>query len=135
MWTPDISSPFGRSALTVFALAVVALACGGPESTSPPELGSEFAYVTNEDSHDLSIIATATNEVVATIPVGTRPRGVRVSRTGRTVYVALSGSPKCPPSMPDEECARQVVDKTKDGIAVIGPAGAFAQKPTVLTPL
>ncbi len=83
---------------------------------------TELAYVTNEDSQDLSVIDTNADSVVATIPVGTRPRGVRVSRDGRTVFVALSGSPKCPPTMPDEECEKLKVDKTKDGIAVVDVA-------------
>ncbi|MGH7702797.1 MAG: beta-propeller fold lactonase family protein, partial [Gemmatimonadales bacterium] len=82
----------------------------------------ELAYVTNEDSQDLTVIETATDRVIATIPVGTRPRGVKVSPDGRTVYVALSGSPKCPPSMPDEECEKLQADKSKDGIAVVDVA-------------
>jgi YVTN family beta-propeller protein len=79
----------------------------------------ELAYVTNEDSGDLSVISAATHQVIATIPVGKRPRGVKVSPDGRTIYVALSGSPKCPPWMPEEECAKLIADKTKDGIAVV----------------
>src|SRR4051812_21715971 len=46
-------------------------------------------YVTNERSGDVSVIDAATNRVVQTIPVGKRPRGVRVGRDGKTVYVAL----------------------------------------------
>ena len=43
-----------------------------------------------------------------------------MSPDGRTVYVALSGSPKCrPPSMPDAECEKLKADKTKDGIAEV----------------
>jgi PQQ-dependent catabolism-associated beta-propeller protein len=82
----------------------------------------ELAYVTNEDSQDLSVIDTRTDSLIATIPVGTRPRGVKVSPDGRTVYVALSGSPKCPPSMPDEECEKLKADKSKDGIAEVDVA-------------
>jgi YVTN family beta-propeller protein len=93
-------------------------------STAPAPLPSgELAYVTNEDSQDLTVIATANDSVVATIPVGTRPRGVKVSPDGRTVYVALSGSHKCPPSMPDEECEKLKADKSKDGIAEVDVVG------------
>jgi PQQ-dependent catabolism-associated beta-propeller protein len=92
---------------------------GAPAAALP---AGELAYVTNEDSQDLTVIATANDSVVATIPVGTRPRGVKVSPDGRTVYVALSGSPKCPPSMPDEECEKLKADKTKDGIAEVDVA-------------
>jgi hypothetical protein len=34
-----------------------------------------------------------------TIPVGRRPRGIRVSPEGRTLFVALSGSPLAPPGV------------------------------------
>jgi YVTN family beta-propeller protein len=79
-------------------------------------------YVTNEDSNDVSIIDPDRNEVIATIPVGKRPRGVRVSPDGKLVFAALSGSPKCPPSMPDEACERVPADKTADGVAMIDAA-------------
>ena len=88
-------------------------------SVGPP---GEWVYVTNEDSRDLTVIDAATDSVIATIPVGTRPRGVRVSPDGKTVYVALSGSPKCPPTMPDEECDKLQADRTKDGVAVVDVA-------------
>jgi PQQ-dependent catabolism-associated beta-propeller protein len=101
---------------------------GGRADTSAPSspqnvtAAGELAYVTNEDSQNLSVIDTKTDSLVATISVGTRPRGVKVSPDGRTVYVALSGSPKCPPSMPDEECEKLKADKTKDGIAEVDVA-------------
>ncbi len=79
----------------------------------------DLVYVSNEDSGDISIISTATNQVVKTLNVGRRPRGIKVGPAGEKVYVALSGSPKCPPSMSDEDCAKQITDKSKDGIAVV----------------
>ena len=81
-----------------------------------------LAYVTNEDSQELTVIDTRTDSAVASFPVGTRPRGVRVSPNGKTVFVALSGSPRCPPSMPDAECEKLKADKSKDGIAVVDAA-------------
>jgi quinoprotein dehydrogenase-associated probable ABC transporter substrate-binding protein len=83
------------------------------------EQPAERVYVTNEDAGTISIISTATQKVIGEARVGTRPRGVEVSRDGELVYVAVSGSPKCPPTMPDEECAKLGADKTKDGIAVV----------------
>jgi quinoprotein dehydrogenase-associated probable ABC transporter substrate-binding protein len=80
---------------------------------------AELVYVTNEDAGTISVISTATHRTIGEIEVGTRPRGIEVSADGELVYVALSGSPKCPPTMPDEECAKLGADKTKDGIAVI----------------
>jgi PQQ-dependent catabolism-associated beta-propeller protein len=126
----------GSLRMTALAAAVLAVAACGKEQ---PSLGgradttespsgpaaaptADLAYVTNEDSQELSVIDTRTDSVVATIPVGTRPRGVRVTSDGKTIFVALSGSPKCPPSMPDEECEKLKADKTKDGIAVVDAA-------------
>ena len=79
----------------------------------------ELVSVSNEDSGDISIISTVTNQVITTLNVGRRPRGIRVGYAGKKVFVALSGSPKCPPSMSDEDCESQATDKTKDGIAVV----------------
>ena len=47
-------------------------------------------YVTNGDANSVSVIATATNTVTATIPVGTDPFGVAVTPDGSKVYVANS---------------------------------------------
>jgi YVTN family beta-propeller protein len=44
-------------------------------------------YVANELSNSVSVIDTATNTVIATIPVGTDPRAVAVSPDGSRVYV------------------------------------------------
>ena len=90
--------------------------------TATASSGALLAYVTNEDSQELTVIDTRTDSAVASIAVGTRPRGVRVSQDGRTVFVALSGSPKCPPTMPDEECEKLKADKSKDGVAVVDVA-------------
>jgi YVTN family beta-propeller protein len=122
---------FAALRVTVGAVLALTTACGRDR----PDLGgradtaeagantataqSELAYVTNEDSQELTVIDTRTDSVIATFPVGTRPRGVRVSQDGKTVFIALSGSPKCPPTMPDEECAKLGADKSKDGIAVV----------------
>ncbi|HEX7082440.1 MAG TPA: glutaminyl-peptide cyclotransferase [Gammaproteobacteria bacterium] len=79
----------------------------------------ELVYVTNEDAGTISIISTASQRVVGEVEVGTRPRGVEVNAAGDRVYVALSGSPKCPPTMPEEQCEQLEADKTKDGIGVV----------------
>src|ERR1051326_4468317 len=49
--------------------------------------------VSNERSGDISIIDGNHWKVVASIPVGKRPRGIIASPDGHTVYVALSGTP------------------------------------------
>ena len=89
------------------------------EIRNPKSEIEEWVYITNEDSEDLSIISSLTNEVIATIPVGKRPRGIRLAPDGKSVFVAISGSPKCPPWVDQAECRKQKVDKTKDGIAQI----------------
>ena len=46
------------------------------------------AYVSNGGSNSVSVINTETGNVVTTIPVGTFPEGVSVSRDGTRAYVA-----------------------------------------------
>src|SRR6476620_4730036 len=123
----DVLRPPAAAAL----VALLAAGCGrgdAPPPTTdsaaaavqaPPPGKALLAYVTNEDSQDLTIIDTRTDGVLATIPVGTRPRGVKVSPDGKTIFVALSGSPRCPPTMPDAECEKLRADKSKDGIGEI----------------
>lgn len=80
------------------------------------------AYVSNEDGHSVTVIDTDKNEGVATVPIGKRPRGIELSRDGKTLYVALSGLPKCPPSVSDEECAKLHRDVNADGVAAVDTA-------------
>jgi YVTN family beta-propeller protein len=104
---------------------VVLIACGARadtgsarDQTAESEAG-DLVYVSNEDSRNLTVIDARNDSVIATIEVGTRPRGVKVSRDGRRVYVALTGSPKCPPAMPDEACEKLKTDRSQDGVAVV----------------
>jgi PQQ-dependent catabolism-associated beta-propeller protein len=77
------------------------------------------AYVSNEDGQSVSVLDTDKAEVVATISVGKRPRGLKLNADGTLLYVAVSGLPKCPPTVPDEECAKLERDLAADGIAVV----------------
>src|SRR6185369_2404116 len=74
-------------------------------------------YVTNERSGDLSVIDVASKSVVATVPLGKRPRGVRVSPDGHLLYTALSGSPFAPPGV--DEKTLPPPDRSADGIGVV----------------
>jgi len=101
-------------------------ACGARQDATPapsrsPAKGEpgDLVYISNEDSRNLTVIDARGDSVIATIGVGMRPRGVKVSPDGKRVYVALSGSPKCPPTMPDEECEKLKTDRSQDGIAVV----------------
>lgn len=80
------------------------------------------AYVSNEDGHSITVIDTQRAEVIETIAVGKRPRGLKLSQDGSRLYVAVSGLPKCPPTVPDEECAKLERDLTADGIAIVDTA-------------
>lgn len=51
-----------------------------------------FAYITNELSDTVSVVDTATNNLVATVDVGLGPEGVAVNPTGTRVYVADLGN-------------------------------------------
>jgi PQQ-dependent catabolism-associated beta-propeller protein len=49
-----------------------------------------LVLVTNEGSKDLTIIDPLQRQVIATIPLGERPRGIQIGHNGRSVFVALS---------------------------------------------
>jgi YVTN family beta-propeller protein len=68
--------------------AITALAC----LVAPASVLAENAYITNLTSANVSVIDTATNTVIATIPVIFGPNGVAVTPDGSKVYVANSGS-------------------------------------------
>jgi gliding motility-associated-like protein len=53
---------------------------------------SGFAYINNNNDNTVSVVNTATNKVIALIPVGTKPLGTAISRDGSMVYVANYGS-------------------------------------------
>lgn len=108
-----------------------AAACGGPqlqpESGGPPAERAGPApasvqapygvYVTNEVSGDLSVIDPATQREIATLPLGKRPRGIRVGPDAARLSIALSGSPVSPPGT--DESKLPPPDRSADGIGVV----------------
>jgi YVTN family beta-propeller protein len=60
-------------------------------------------FVSNEKSGDVTVIDGTDLKVLATIPVGKRPRGIHASPDGKTIYVALSGTPIEPPPQLDAQ--------------------------------
>src|SRR5215475_1780316 len=109
--------------------AVLAILCCA--SFGPLAFGYHV-YVTNEKGGDVTVIDGTTREVVATIPVGKRPRGIRVSPDGKTLFVAVSGTPiSAPPQLDakgnpifkkgkdDDDDDDKKADKSADGIAVV----------------
>jgi YVTN family beta-propeller protein len=92
-------------------------------------------YVTNERSGDLTVIDGGDFSVIASIPVGKRPRGIHVSPDNKTIYVAVSGTPlEAPPQLDahgnpiferkrgDDADDDSGADKSADGIAVVDVA-------------
>lgn len=99
-------------------------------------VASYRVYVTNERSGDVTVINGGDFSVIATIPVGKRPRGIHVSPDGKTVYVAVSGTPiEAPPQIDahgnpifekkkggDDDDDDAGADKSADGIALLDVA-------------
>ena len=69
-------------------IAVLGLALAGL-SLSADSAFAFLAYVSNEKGNSVSVIDTDKMETVATIKTGQRPRGIEVSRDGKSVFVAL----------------------------------------------
>jgi YVTN family beta-propeller protein len=82
-----------------------------------PQAAAGTLFVTNEMSDDLSVIDTASQRVINTIALGKRPRGIKISPDGSTLYVALSGSPMAPPGT--DESTLPPPDRKADGIGVV----------------
>ena len=89
--------------MTPRSSVIARLACGAALmatiSCRPRPEPPARVFVTNEDSGSVTVIDASRDEVTATLHVGKRPRGVRVSADGKLLYVALSGSPKSPPTL------------------------------------
>jgi YVTN family beta-propeller protein len=95
------------------------LGCSRPpqEVAQTPKPESAYRiYITNEASGDLSVIDSSSREVIATVKLGKRPRGIHASPDGKTLYVALSGSPFAPPGV--DESKLPPPDHSADGIGV-----------------
>src|SRR5260370_19461402 len=108
----------------MFALCLSVFSIGCSSSKKPaqslPEDVSESSapriYVTNQVSGDLTVIDSGTYKVIATIPLGKRPRGIHASPDHKTLYVALSGTPIAGPDV--DESTLPPPDRSADGIGV-----------------
>ncbi|MDD3041086.1 PGF-pre-PGF domain-containing protein [Bacteroides sp.] len=58
------------------------------KTSEPVEYIGPFAYITNAKSNKVSVIDTTTNNIIATINVGSDPWGVAVSSDGTKAYIA-----------------------------------------------
>src|SRR5271167_1594233 len=115
------------------AMMGTALFTSRPVSGQGPAKGYQI-FVSNEKSGDVTVIDGSDFKVTATIPVGKRPRGIHVSPDGKTVYVALSGTPiEEPPQLDahgnpifkrgnDDDDDASKSDKSADAIGVVDVA-------------
>ena len=120
------SRPFLALALAAATAATLAAGCGQtpPKAEAPaattapaPVIPAVRVFVTNETSGDLTVIDAATQAVIATSALGKRPRGIQVSPDGKSLYVALSGSPPAPPGT--DESKLPPPDRSADGIGEV----------------
>src|SRR4051794_35675075 len=114
--------PYNRrvrsSSLAALLVVATATACRPAPGVLAP--ASPRVYVTNEASGTLSVIDPTSQSVVATVTLGKRPRGIRISPDRRFVYVALSGSPIAGPGVARETLPPP--DRQADGIGEVDTA-------------
>ena len=121
--------------IAAWTCVVIAPLLLGPAAAPAAPAKSYRVYVTNERSGDLTVIDGGDFKVIATIPVGKRPRGIHVSPDNKTIYVAVSGTPvEAPPQLDahgnpiferkrgDDADDDSGADKSADGIAVVDVA-------------
>jgi len=118
--------------------ASACVASGALAVLAHPQITDAWPYeifVSNEKSGDITVISSGDFKVVATIPAGKRPRGIHASPDGRSVYVALSGTPiEAPPQLDakgnpilrkhedNDDDESGPADKSADGIGIIDVA-------------
>ena len=75
--------------LAIVLLLVISVGLGLGTATTQAQTR---AYVTNSQDNTVSVIDTATNTVVATVPVGVNPSGIAITPDGTRAYVTDQGS-------------------------------------------
>ena len=90
-----------------------------PLHAADARAGAE-AYVSGEESGEIIVVDVDKGAVATRIPVGKRPRGIKLSRDGKLLYVALSGSPRGGPGV--DESKLPPGDRTADGVGVVNLA-------------
>jgi YVTN family beta-propeller protein len=107
-------SVMSKHAAMMAVLALV-LACACNRAPSPPK--GPLAYVSDEENGQVVVVDIDAARVVKSIAVGKRPRGLKLSRDGQRLYVALSGSPRGGPGI--DESKLPPPDRSADGIGVV----------------
>ena len=115
-----------RRFLTAIAISSVAAACSGsppPRESAGNAAGTAPAaesvrlYVSDETGGNVVVIDATSRQIVQTIAVGKRPRGLRLAPDGARLFVALSGSPIAPPGV--DESTLPPPDRAADGIGAV----------------
>ena len=88
-----------------------------PAAPRPPEPTGPRLYVSDETGGNVIVVDPEAGTVVERIAVGKRPRGIRLSRDGKQLLVALSGSPIAGPGV--DESKLPPPDRAADGIGVV----------------
>lgn len=102
-----------RALLSLSLTTPLATTLEGCKKRTTPEL----VYVSLEGDASVCVLDPERREVVQRIPVGNRPRGLRLSKDGKLLFVALTGSPRGGPGV--DESTLPPGDRTKDGIGVV----------------
>jgi YVTN family beta-propeller protein len=84
-----------------------------------PAQAQTFAYVANDASGSVSVINTASNTVIATIPVGNAPYGVAFTPDGARVYVVNENSNSVSVIATDSNTVIATVSVGSDPIGVV----------------
>jgi PQQ-dependent catabolism-associated beta-propeller protein len=105
-----------RTRPALFALFALFMACcvvwGARAAVAAP-----LVYVSLEEGNEVVAVDPATAAIAARIPVGKRPRGLKLSPDGKLLYVALSGSPRAAPGV--DESKLPPADRAADGVGVV----------------
>ena len=104
-------------ARAVLSGALLSAGCSAQEAPHHPGAPAARVYVSDETAGTVAVVDPTTGAVEHRIPVGKRPRGIRLSRDGRQLFVALSGSPISPPGV--DESTLPPPDRSADGIGVV----------------
>ena len=110
-----------RALCAVLLLGTIACGRSEPPSATSGTPAATAAgtrlFVSAETAGQVVVVDPASSRVVNRIVVGVRPRGIKASRDGSRLFVALSGSPIGGPGV--DESKLPPADRSKDGIGEI----------------
>src|SRR5262245_49048691 len=106
------------TAITLAWLRALSLGLLGVMLGSTPAEAKPFAYVTNPGAGTISVIDTATNTVVATVPVGGAPRWVAITPDGTRAYVTNVGAVSVIDTATNTVVATVPVGNSPQGVAI-----------------